>query len=142
MKAFLKYVASLLILGGLAFQTHATVAVTLSPPAISNSYAGIVTLQITGLTNGEKVVVQKFLDANVNGTVDAGDTLWQQFTLTDGYANTFLDGATTITNLNVPGDMDAATGQITAALNISQSGFEQTIAGKYIYVVTSPFGNF
>jgi hypothetical protein len=142
MKLFLKCVASLLILGGWALQTHATVAVTLSPPAISNSYAGIVTLQITGLTNGEKVVVQKFLDANGNGTVDTGDTLWQQFALTDGHANIFLDGATTVTNLNVPGDMEAATGQITAALNISQGGFEQTIAGKYMYVVTSPFGNF
>ena len=56
MKAFLKYVASLLILGGWAIQSHATVAVTLSPPAISNLYTGIVTLQITGLTNSEKVV--------------------------------------------------------------------------------------
>ena len=43
----------------------------------------------------------------MSGTVDTGDTLWQQFTLTDGHANTFLDGATTVTNLNVPGDTDA-----------------------------------
>jgi len=101
-----------------------------------------VTLQVTGLTNGEKVVVQKFMDANGNGILDAGDTLCQQGNLTDGHAHTFLDGATTVTNLNVPGDMDAVAGQITAALNISQSGFEQTISGKYIYVVTSPLGNF
>ncbi len=86
--------------------------------------------------------MQKFIDANGNGNVDTGETLWQSFNLTDGQAATFLDGATTITNLNVPGDTDTVAGQITAALNISQSGFEQTIAGKYIYVVSSPFGNF
>lgn len=142
MKTFLKCLAFISVLSACAIQSPAAVSVTLSPPAISNSYSGTVTLQITGLTNSEKVVVQKFMDANGNGTVDAGETLWQQFSLTDGRATTFLDGATTVTNLNVPGDMDATGGQITAALNISQSGFEQTIAGKYIYVVTSPFGNF
>ncbi len=142
MKTFLKQVAFLFVLSGWAIQSHAAVAVTLTPSAISNSYGGTVTLQITGLANGEKVVVQKFMDANGNGAVDTGDTLWQQFNLTDGHADTFLDGATTITNLNVPGDTDTVAGQITAALNISQSGFEQTIAGKYIYVVSSPFGNF
>lgn len=142
MKTFLKRLAFLFVVSGWAIHSHATVAVTLSPSAISNSYAGTVTLQITGLTNGEKVVVQKFLDANGNGVVDFGDTLWQQGNLTDGRANTFLDGATIVTNLNVPGDTDAVAGHITALLNISQSGFEQTIAGKYIYVVSSPFGNF
>jgi len=142
MKAFLKLMASLLVLVRCAIQAHATVAVTLSPLAVSNSYTGTVTLQITGLTNGENVVVQKFLDANANGAVDTGDTLWQQFNLTDGHANTFLDGATTVTNQNVPNDSDTVAGQITAMLNISRGGFEQTIAGKYLYVVTSPFGNF
>ena len=122
-------------------QSHAA-AVSLTPSTISNTYSGTVTLQITGLTNGEKVVVQKFMDANGNGVVDTGDILWQQGNLTDGHANTFLDGATTVTNLNVPCDTDTLAGQITALLNIAQSGFEQTIAGKYLYVVTSPFGNF
>jgi len=142
MKTFLNRLALLLVLSGAAIQSRAAVTATLLPSAISNSYSGIVTLQISGLTNGEKVVVQKFLDANGNSAVDAGDSLVQQFNLTDGHANTFLDGATTVTNLNVPGDTDAVGGRITAALNISQSGFEQTISGKYLYVVTSPFGNF
>src|SRR6185312_11000280 len=107
-----------------------------------NTYSSTVTLQITGLTNGEKIVVQKFADANGNGTVDSGDVLCQQFNLTDAHATTFLDGAITVTNLNVPCDTDAVGGQITAALNISQSGFEQTIAGKYLYVVMSSFISF
>jgi putative Ig domain-containing protein/carboxypeptidase family protein len=124
-----------------AVQSHA-VTVSVAPSAISNTYNGVVTLQVTGLTNGETVVVQKFLDANGNGSVDTGETLCQGFKLTDGHAHVFQDGATAVTNLSVPGDTDAIAGQITAALNISQSGFEQIIAGKYLYVVTSPSGNF
>lgn len=142
MKKFLKPLVYLFFISILAWQSRASVAVSITPSAISNTYAGTITLQIAGLTNGEKIVVQKFMDANSNSVVDAGDTLWQQFSLTDGHASTFVDGATTVTNQNVPGDMDSVTGQITAALNISQSGFEQTIVGNYLYVVSSPFGNF
>jgi hypothetical protein len=142
MKTYIKCLAVLSMLIGGAVQSHATVAVTLSPTAISNSYAGTVTLQITGLTNGEKVVVQKFLDVNADSVVNMGDTMCQQFSLTDGHAATFLDGAVNVTNLNIPGDMDSISGQVTASLDIAQSGFEQTISGKYLYVVSSPFGNF
>lgn len=142
MKTFLKRIGLLLVFSASVVESHAAIAVTLSPSAISNTYAGVVTLQISGLTNGEIVVVQKFMDANGSTTVDTGDTLVQQFNLTDGKATTFLDGATTVTNLNVPGDTDAFGGQITASLNISQSGFEQTIAAPYLFVVSSPFGNF
>ncbi len=47
---------------------------------------GSVTLQISGLTAGDTVVVQKFLDLNTNGVIDASDYLVQQFNLTDGQA--------------------------------------------------------
>jgi Putative Ig domain/Carboxypeptidase regulatory-like domain len=142
MKTFLVRLAFVFMAAGWVTQSHAVVTVSVTPAAISNIYNGVVTLQVTGLTNGETVVVQKFLDANGNGSVDTGDTLWQAFKLTDGHAHAFQDGAIAVTNLNVPGDTDATPGQITAALNISQSGFEQIIVGKYLYVVTSPFGNF
>lgn len=141
MKTFLARLALVSVITGWVTQIQG-VTVSLTPSAISNTYSGTITLQMTGLTNGETVVVQKFLDANGNGSVDPGETLWQGFKLTDGHAHVFQDGATAVTNLNVPGDLDATAGQITSALNISQSGFEQTIAGKYLYVVTSPFGNF
>ena len=115
---------------------------TITPSVVSNTYAGTITLQVTGITNGETVLVQKYLDANGNGIVDAGDVLWQQFKLTDGHASVFFDGATAVTNANTPGDFDSTPGQITAALNLSVSGFEQTIVGNYLYVLSSPFGNF
>jgi hypothetical protein len=141
MKTILARLALLLTLTAWVPQSSA-VTVSVTPSAVSNTYSGIVTLQVTGLTNGETVLVQKFIDANGNGNLDSAETLWQSFKLTDGQATKFLDGAITVTNMNVPGDTDATAGQITALLNLSQSGFEQTIAGKYLYVVTSPFGNF
>ncbi len=142
MRTFFARVVLLFAFTGWTVQSHAAVTVTLTPSTVSNTYSGTIALQITGLTNGEAVVVQKFLDANGNGSVDPGETLWQAFKLTDGHAAAYLDGATTVTNLNVPADTDTVAGQITAALNLAQSGFEQTISGKYLYVVTSPFGNF
>ena len=50
---------------------------TVSPSAISNTYSGQITNQVTGLTNGETVLVERFLDANTNGLVDAGELLVQ-----------------------------------------------------------------
>jgi hypothetical protein len=115
---------------------------TLTPAAVSNTYAGTIALQVAGLTNGEPVIIQKYLDANGNGVVEAGDTLWQQCRLTDGKASVFYDGPTAVTNLDVPGDLDPTPGRITAALNLFLSGFEQTIVGNYLFVLSSPFGNF
>ena len=142
MKTFLARLFVLIALTGWALQSRAAVTVSITPSAVSNTYTGTIALQVTGLTNGETVFVQKFVDANQNGGVDAGDMLWQAFKVTDGQASVFQDGATAVTNLNVPGDSDTVQGQITALLNLSQSGFEQTLAGKYLYVVTSPVGNF
>lgn len=121
---------------------NAAVAFTLTPPAISNTYSAALTLQATGLTAGDTVVIQKFLDANTNGVVDAGDLLVQQFQLTDGLVSAFTNGAASVTNFNVPGDTDgAANGQITAQLYPSMD-FAQEIVGKYLFVLSSPAGHF
>lgn len=125
-----------------ALASNAAVNMTITPSTVSNTYAGTITLQVTGITNGETVLLQKYLDANGNGVVDAGDILWQQGKLTDGKANVFFDGPTAVTNFNVPGDTDSTAGQITAALNLPASGFEQTVVGNYLYVLSSPYGNF
>jgi hypothetical protein len=53
------------------------------PPTISNQAAGMTTLAITDLINGEPVTINKFL-ANTNGVIDGGDLLMQRFPLTDG----------------------------------------------------------
>ena len=112
---------------------------SLAPATVSNTYLGVITLQITGLTNNETVVVQKYLDVNGNGVVDAGDWLVQQFDLTDGLPGMAIGG---ITNLNVPGDTDTTPGQITAQLFFRNGDFMQNIVGQYAYVVSSPSGRF
>ncbi len=116
----------------------AAVTLTNTPSTVSNTYSGIITLQVGGLTNGETVVVQKFLDANANNVADAGDLLVEQFDLTDG--TSFVIGG--VTNLNVPGDNDPVGGQITATLNFQNGDFVQDIVGKYIFVLSSPVGHF
>jgi hypothetical protein len=142
MKTFFARLAVLFAVAGWLAQSHAAVNFSVTPLAVSNTYYGTITIHVTGVTNGETVVVQKFLDANGNGSVDTGEILLQQGKLTDGKASVFHDGATAVTNMNFPGDSDSTPGQITTVMNLSQSGFEQTIVGKYLFVVSSPFGNF
>jgi hypothetical protein len=64
---------SFAIVGWLAQAEAATL--TIAPPVTSNTYAGVITLNIGGLTNGEKVVVQKYLDLNGNGVIDSGEPM-------------------------------------------------------------------
>jgi len=129
----------LLAMACLAGSARAAVMFSLAPATVSNTYLGVITLQITGLTNNETVVVQKYLDVNGNGVVDAGDWLEQQFDLTDGQPGMAIGG---ITNLNVPGDTDTTPGQITAQLFFRNGDFMQNIVGQYAYVVSSPSGRF
>ncbi len=126
----------LLLAALLSCQTaRAAVGFTITPAAVSNTYSGTITLLVTNLTPGETVLVQKYLDANTNGIVDAGDILVQQFNLTDG-SNIVIGG---VTNINVPGDTDTVAGQITAKLSF-QADVMQTIVGQYLYVLSSPTG--
>jgi hypothetical protein len=136
-KMFFVLLSALAVLLGADNASLGAVTFTNTPAAVSNTYSGYITLQIGGLPNHEPVVIQKFLDANTNGVVDAGDLLWQQFNLTDG-TNFVVSG---VTNNNVPGDLNSATGAITANLNF-QADFLQTVAGKYLFVLSSPSGHF
>ena len=116
------------------------VSFTITPSAVSNTYIGTITLQVTGLNSNETVTVQKYLDLNTNGVIDGNDWLVQQFTLTDGQAGMVIGG---VTNFNVPGDTDgSANGQITATLNFQNGDFAQDIVGKYLYRISSPVGLF
>src|SRR5579859_1588225 len=123
----------------LCLSLDAAVTFTITPATVSNTYNGHITLQVTGLTSGDTVVVQKFLDLNTNGVVDANDWLVQQFNLTDGQAGMVIGG---VTNFNVPGDLDATSGQITTKLNFQNGDFIQQIAGQYLFRLSSPSGHF
>jgi len=112
------------------------VTFTVTPSAVSNTYNGQITLHVTGLASGGTVVVQKFLDLNTNGVIDAHDLLVQQFSMTDGKTGMAIAG---VTNFNVPGDTDTTAGQITAKLNFNSGDFLQTIAGRYLFKLSGTF---
>jgi len=118
---------------------RAGVTATLTPAAVSNTYNGSILLVVSNLAGGDTVVVQKYLDLNQNGVVDAGDWLVQQYNLTDGQAGMVIGG---VTNGNVPGDTDTTPGQITAKLHFQGGDFMQNLVGQYLYVVSSPGGHF
>ena len=118
---------------------QAVVTFSITPSVVSNTYGGPITLQIGGLTNAETVVIQKFLDLNANGVIDGSDWLVQQFNLTDGQAGMVIGG---VTNFNVPGDLNATKGTITAALNFHNGDFEQRLTANYLYELSSPGGRF
>jgi hypothetical protein len=124
--------------------TSAVITFTNVPSVVSNTYNGVITLQIYGLTNGvTNVVVQKFLDVNTNGIIRANDLLVQQFQLTAGQANTFTNGSQTVTVTNfMPGDMSSTPGEIVAPLNFQNGDFMQNLVGQYLYKISSPSGQF
>ena len=114
------------------------------PSTVSNTYNGIITLEINGLTNGvTNVVVQKYLDTDTNGFIDAGDLLVQQFQLTVGRAPIFTNGNTQVIATNfMPGDVSAVTNQIVTPLNFQNGDFMQSLIGQYLYKISSPSGQF
>ncbi|HZQ45626.1 MAG TPA: hypothetical protein VFC07_01330, partial [Verrucomicrobiae bacterium] len=116
----------------------AQVTLGVSPSVISNTYAGLITLNITGLTNGEKVTIQRYLDLNANGVIDAGEPLVDAFGITDGGA--MVIGG--VTNISVPFDSNPAGGAITATLIFAAPYTLENTVGQNIYRVVSPTGNF
>jgi len=125
----------------LASTAQAAVTFSVTPSAVSNFYAGTITLQIGGLNPGETVQLDKFLDANGNGVIDGADLPVKSFLLTDGQASVFYDGATAVTNINVPGDFNPTSGAITARLRIA-SDITQQIVAQYLFRLSSPTSRF
>src|SRR4051794_1451808 len=99
MKAW-KYSLCLAALASCAV-THALGAgLTISPQVITNDYIGKITLTITGLAVGKTVAVEKYIDFNANGIIDAA-TEWpvQSFLISDGRV-AMIGG---VRNSSVPG---------------------------------------
>jgi hypothetical protein len=117
----------------------AQVTLTVSPSIVSNTYPGFITLNITGLTNTEKVTIQKWLDLNGNGVIDPGEPLIDTFQLKDNYNAYAVIG--NATNINMPFDTNPAGGVITTTLNFLPPPLENTV-GQEIYRVVSPTGHF
>lgn len=117
----------------------AQVNLVLSQPAMSNYFTGRLSIQITGLTNGEPVLLQKFVDVNDNGLVDVGEALVGQFKLTEGQVAR-LGG---VRNKNVPGDADeTANGVITETFDFADTTDFAHHVASYVFRVSSPGGRF
>jgi hypothetical protein len=114
------------------------VTLTVTPSVISNNYAGDITLNITGLTNTEQVQVQRWIDGNANGVIDAGELMMESFNIADGGAMV-ING---VTNLNVPFDSNSATGAITTTLNFAANMTIENMVGHFVYAIVSPGGRF
>jgi len=119
-------------------QTTHAVTFSVTPTNVNNTYTGIITLQISGLTNGEQVAVHKYLDVNGIGVIKSNDLMVQNFKITDGQA-TIIGG---ITNMNVPFDSTPTDGSIIAHVSFTAGGVAQQMVGPYIYELTSPTGHF
>jgi hypothetical protein len=117
----------------------AAVGSSVTPAAISNQYTGYITIQVSNLTAGAAVVVQKFIDVNSNGIVDAGDALVQQFQVSDGQGPALFSG---VTNVNIPFDSNPASGAITTQLSPATEGVVQRFVAQYLFVISSPTGQF
>jgi len=132
---------AIMYLASYPFQSARATTATFTniPASVSNTYTGTITLYINGLNAGDTVVVQKFLDLNSNGVIDSGDLLVQQFQLTDGQGPPVI---ATITNINIPGDLNPASGAVTAQLNPVGEGFEQLAVGQYLFKLSSPSNSF
>jgi hypothetical protein len=141
MKMNLKWLTAAIMTGALLLSTaHAIplIGLTVNPPVISNTYPGAITLDITGLTNTEKVIVQKWLDANSNGVIDPGELLIDSFKISDGGA--MVIGG--VTNVSVPYDINPATGAITTTLTAAPAIPIENMVGQYLFQVVSPSGRF
>jgi hypothetical protein len=126
------------LLACFSLTAHA-VSLSVTPTSVSNLYSGTLLIQISALTNGETVLVERFLDSNANGTIDAGEPQVQSFLLTDGQV-TSMGG---IRDNNIPGDEDlAANGQIVASLDFANSPEFSRGSGAQIFRISSPTGRF
>lgn len=108
-----------------------TPTLTINPAIISNDYVGPINLTISNLAVGQKVVLEKYLDLNGNGTIDSQEPMPRRFSVMDGSVP-LIGGQR---NYNVPGDEDGlANGQIHVVLSYpALNATLDRIAGPYLF---------
>jgi len=112
---------------------------SISPSVISNTYTGVITLQISNILSGDEVQVNKYIDFDGSGVLQTNDLLVDSFKITDNGTDGIYGS---ITNVNVPVDTDSTTGAITTTLNFAPQLSLENMVGHYIYKVSSPVKDF
>jgi hypothetical protein len=133
-------VPRLSLLAGLLCWAGVTQGVTCSvtPSSISNTYTGPIAIQVSGLTTGATVAIEKYLDANANGIIDTNDWLMESFRMTDGQPTT-IGGKT---NIAVPNDLTPSNGVITTQWSLPAAFFAHHYTAPYLYRLSSPAAQF
>lgn len=125
--------------GALTVTATGVVSVLLTPSALTSTSTDSAVLQVKGMAAGDSAIVERFVDANANGSVDAGDFLAEKFQVTSGQVASIGGGR----NPFVPGDEDgAADGQISAKITPSTGAEFGRLAGAHILRVSSPTADF
>jgi hypothetical protein len=133
----MKFVRLLLaVFSSPAISAFAQITFNVSPTAVSSAYTGVVTLQIGGVTNGEQVIFQNYLDANSNGIVDAGESLINAFRINESGASVIAG----VTNYSAPYDANPATNAITTTINFTAT--LDNLVGQRILRIVSPTARF
>ncbi len=117
----------------------AAVSLTVTPASVSNTFSGNIVISISGLTNRESVILERYLDLNNNGVVDTNEPMTQHVLLTDGLAASVAG----VRNINVPGDEDSKTnGTITVNLPFTAAPEADRIIGSFRFRLSSPTSRF
>ncbi|MBC8002588.1 MAG: hypothetical protein H7X97_08380 [Opitutaceae bacterium] len=112
-------------------------SLVITPSAITNTYAGNLTVQVTDLSLNQTVIVEKYIDLDADGSVDSGEPLVRQFRLTDGGASV-IGG---VTNLNLPFDTDGAVnGAASTVQRFDRLSEVERLIVRYVYRVTDTLG--
>jgi hypothetical protein len=131
---------SLVLFLGAGQRVLAQQTLTVSPASTSNNYTGFITLKITGLTNGEQVNVQRWIDFNGNGVIDPGEPMMDAFKIGDNdLTNGVISG---VTNINVPFDANPTNGVVSTTVNFAGNMAIENVVGRFIYRVVSPTNRF
>ncbi len=110
-----------------------------SNTVLANSTANIVlTIGNLNTTSNDTVSVQRYLDTNGDGKVEAGKPLVEKFAVTNNKVTAFGS----VTDPVIPGDDTNINGTINTHINLSTSNEVGQISGNYIIKIGSPTGEF
>ena len=119
---------------------HAAPALSVAPASLPVDVSDDIVVTVDGLASGDTVRLERYLDVNGNGLVDAGDLLVQSALVRDGGV-ALVDGQP---DLSQPGDLDAGSldGRIVTHFNRPGSPELGRIVGTYLIRVSSPTSAF
>jgi hypothetical protein len=106
------------------------VAISLSTPFIVADYQGTIGITVTNITPpGSSLLIEQFIDANHDGTINPGDYAIRSFTVTDGTVSSIP---------NSQGDEDgSANGSLMTTLDYFLTNDLFHAPGHYLFRVTS-----